>query len=233
MFSETVPVGVPPDVHPVSTPAFAVMRTFKQSINDTVPRSRTIVSQERSQFILRWRKADQVKINPPQQQRLLHSSDRLQPKFAMLRRDERVNRILRRNPLARRQVCLHGPLKRPVFTRVRVGFFVLGSRSTVRDPLSDGINLSRFERFTFWRHSEVVIVRHHPHQQLAEFNLLHINDRTVGSASNRRCRIEPQIRLLFQRAVTRVTPSLQNGLHVFEVVIGDGLPMRNHDSDYR
>ena len=54
--STSIPIAVTPDVHPVASPAFAILRASKQSVNDFLKSIGGLILQECVQFRACWRK---------------------------------------------------------------------------------------------------------------------------------------------------------------------------------
>ena len=113
-----------------------------------------------------------------------------------------------------------------MFARVGFGLFILRADAALLDPAFDDRNLSRLERFAF------AFRRHALKTFLAEDVLqdqtvvgLDRQDRSADPALlHQRNGVEPQLRLLLDRAVARITTPRQDRFHLAHVI--DGLAMR-------
>ena len=86
-----VPIAVPPHVHPMPRPAFAVVRAGEQVINDPFVSVTGRIIQERMQLFAARRQADQVEIDAPQQYFLRGGRTWTQAALVMFGGDEGVD----------------------------------------------------------------------------------------------------------------------------------------------
>lgn len=88
-----MPIGVPPQIHPMPSPPFAVPRITQQPIDNVFVSRRRFVREKRPQLLASRRQSDQVEINAPEQDMLLGRGTWFDARGFEFRRDKRVNFI--------------------------------------------------------------------------------------------------------------------------------------------
>ena len=93
--TQAIPVRIPPDIHPVTSPAFAILRTAEQVPHDLVIRIWRSIGQTRLQLLWCGRQPHKVQIDAPQQDMSGRRSYRCQSAFLIPGGQEGINRVLR------------------------------------------------------------------------------------------------------------------------------------------
>ncbi len=93
---ESVAVGVPGRIQPVSTPALAVVRGREESVDDAVGRARRVVGQKGVHFLHGRRKAHQIEVKTPQESDAIRLRRRDQARGLQSCADKGVDRVASR-----------------------------------------------------------------------------------------------------------------------------------------
>ncbi len=217
--SKSIPVAVPPDVHPVPSPALAIMRAVEQAVDHFVIRVGRIVNQESLHLAARRRQADQIEVHAPQQRGLCRRGAGLQRVPIVFGGNECVDRIADPCRISRHgKQWADGGLVRPMPGRI-LGDLFHRSLGALVNPGTDRCNLFGSQRLAFGGHlCNPVCAGYGVNQQA--FAALAGNDRRApASPFDRQLgRVETQVVFLLERAVTGVAAPRKNRLHVLHVV---------------
>ena len=214
-------IAVPPDVHEVPGPAFAVPWTVEQPVDGVFKSCRRFVFKERLSFFrCRWQ-AGQRERGSPQQHRPGGFSDGGDSETLVLVREESVDVVS--NPRCRnvRHLRLDRGKERPV-PRRGFGNRLVGSHGPARDPgrkpggLRPGQSRAGIRR----RHPIVVVRGHSLQQETLRGRAFHEDRPVVSPLFDQARRIQPEPAFLFAGTVARKTLIPQQRLDIRHVVDG-------------
>ena len=202
------------------TPALAVLRTIEQIVNQRFVRLRGTVFHKAMQFRPRRRETDQVQVHATQQHVWIGLGKRPKLVLLLFRENKRVNGIAHPawvpDP---RNVRPDRRTKRPMILQIRFRKFVLGRVSALRHPGGKQRNLFRRQRPAFRRHPPIVDRDGGSLDQRAFVRFVSDDRRpALASLANQNRGVQPQLRLLLERAVTGVTTRFQDRLNLLLVV---------------
>ena len=216
-----IPVGVPPDIHPMPSPTLAVLRPLQQIIDHSFVVARFGAGRERTQFVARWRQADQIEMNSPQPRRAIGLAHGSQSEFFMLRRQKRIDGSP--HPLG----MLHdgngrshdGSIRPPV-ARIGLRLLIGWPRRAAVDPLFEQLDLVSGERrpVSIRRHLDVTGASDNLDEPTLHSVTRHDDGSALATLLQQRDRIDSQAALLLQRPVTRRAFVQQQRLDLLEVV---------------
>src|SRR3954447_4124694 len=93
LLAQSVPIAVPPDVHPVPSPALAVAGVGEEPVDDLRFGIRRTVGKEGLALATRRRQADQVEGNPTEPEVLAHRRARRQAAGLVAGGEKGVDRV--------------------------------------------------------------------------------------------------------------------------------------------
>src|SRR5262249_42155266 len=147
LLTQTPPVAVTPDVHPVAAPALAVLRAREQPVHDFFISVGRGVREESLLLLARRRQADEVAVHAAEQQPPVGGPLRGEPAPGALGGEEGVDRVADGGAVgAARHGRAHGGAKGPVVARVGFGLLVGRPAGALVDPPLEEGDLLRAER---------------------------------------------------------------------------------------
>ena len=223
LLEEHIPfrVGIPSDIQPMSSPAFAVMRRRQQPLDDPLERIGRLIRFKVRDLVHRRRQPDQIEGRSTQQRPLVGTRRRSQFCLDQLRQHEPINRRLRPHPKivrTARHRRLDNRLKGPVLLRRFPNRIARRLRRVLRperpapDPFRQRLHLVSRQRF-LRRHLQTSFTPNRFHER-TDIGLPRDSDNAPLAPFHKpRFRIEPQARLLLLRSVTPLTPIDQDRPH--------------------
>ena len=143
-----VRLGEMHQVHPVTSPALAIMRTGEQSVDEPFVSVRRLIREELGDFLASGRQAEQIKREPADQGAAVRFGGWLEMLFLEPGEDERIDRVpgpVRHRRINERDACIHDWFERPPIAAAGwlaggAGFVcgaLAGIRRTHDDPLAE------------------------------------------------------------------------------------------------
>ena len=157
--SQAPPIAITPDIHPMTSPTFAVLRTVEQSRDDFLIRFRRIVFHECIELLASRRQTDQIERHTPQPNAFVCLCLGFDASLVMLRRNESVDRVvvwrlvIPKLKLEIRNGRPHWCLECPMIARVALRLLIGRSFRALSDPRLDDRDFGELERLPFWWHS--------------------------------------------------------------------------------
>ena len=138
LVTQSPPVAVPPDVHPVASPPLAVPRIGEQLLDERfIPVGRRI-GLERGQFLRLRRQADEIERDPANQNSTRRLGLRHDARLLVGLGEKGVNRVSHpRRVLHGGYLRPHPRLKRPVALWIGLGLFIRRRGAAGLDPVPD------------------------------------------------------------------------------------------------
>ena len=223
--SQSPPIAVTPDIHPMPAPALTILRTVEQPRDDAVVCFGRWIGHECVEFFSCRRHTNQVERHAPQPDSPIGFLLGRDPMLEMFAGNESIDWIslpaglLDRWLLDQRDLRPHGGLEGPMIARVPFRLLIRWSLCVLFNPVLQRRNLIGLQRFTFRRHPLGLFGRRDAFQQWARGGIAGLDHRSrLAPLDRQRRRVETQSRLLLEGSMTGNTARREYRLDLAQIV---------------
>ncbi len=220
LISETVPIGVTPNVHPMAGPAFAVLRGGEEPVGDASEAIGTGRSEEGLQIFARGRKSGEVEVKAAELG--FGRGERLgtEAGYGPGAGQEEIDGVGSGGECTWGEVGALGRSKGPVRTGVRIGLFMIRSGGSGENPEAESVLGFRGEGFALRRHAHIGVAGVDAAKDEAGLRLSGVEGGSGFTTAEKGAHgIDTEAGFLFESAVARIAALPENGFDGVEVVV--------------